>query len=96
MKLIDGGVKVCFFIETNNGRPFTPTDKQIDAMLDIKDLQEVSSSHAQTYKVIFYIGLDDFTPEWLQNAKDEVLNTINPKRQLTTRKEQANDQERLL
>ena len=80
MQLIDGGVKVCFFVETNKGKPFTLTDKQIDALLDIEDLKEVSSSHAQTYKVIFYVATEDFTPEWLEQAKNKVLNTISKKR----------------
>jgi len=79
MRLIDGGVKVCFFIETNKGTPFTPTDKQVDALLDIEYLEEVSSSHAQTYKVIFYIAIEDFTPEWLEQTKTKVLDTIKRK-----------------
>lgn len=78
MKVLDGGLRFYLFMETNDGRPFMPNEKQMEALFAIPDVEEVSSDQALTYKVVFKLdSMNEFTPERLQQSKEAVLAAIS-------------------
>lgn len=49
----NGGVKFATFLYNEDLTVFIPSDKELENLLDIENVEEVSSSRLQPYKVVF-------------------------------------------
>ena len=77
MILSDGGVKFALYLERDNGKVFTPSDQQVDRLLDIEGAEEVSSQAFQPYKVVFHLeSIDDLTDQRVAKAKLDIWKAI--------------------
>jgi len=72
LELADGGVRFAIFIEC-----MWPTDEQIESLWELDGVEQVSSSHAQNYKVLFCLdSVAELTDERYQKAKDDIRSLL--------------------
>jgi hypothetical protein len=65
-------IRISFYLKTNKGKPYIPTDKQIDKILDIQHMEECTIMAAHGYFAIMRLPHELYDEELITKTKQQI------------------------
>jgi len=72
MKAVPSEIRLSFCLETNKGKPYIPTDKQIDKILDIQHMEECTIMPAHGYFAIMRMPMEQYSEITVEETKNQI------------------------